>query len=265
MLQQVAVALALLAAFALAGCADDAEGDGSSTTTSGVLITYTGTRSSTTTSAASTTTSASTATTGAGEPANQAPAATFAVAVDGTNATFTLEGSDPDGDVIVWDLAFGDGTSANGTSLPATVVHAYAAGNFTAGFTVTDGKAPTSKSLPVIIQANVPAAFYDTTKPWTVSFGGVVEFAGGCFADGTDCAHFELPPGASGRAYTIEITATVPAAVYFLDYYSGGEFVETIQGEPAATGFAGEVPGGVDELRVYATGGADFAAHVVIV
>lgn len=162
--------LALLTA-SLAGCADDPErypGGGPSAS-----------RTSTTGGpgggASTGTATSSTTTTGGPGGDNQPPTGSISVAVNGTNATFTLTGNDPDGDAIVWDLDFGDGNATNGTGLPALVNHTYAptnttgnatgnaTGNITAVFTVSDG----------VEQANY-------TINVTLAAGGVTqEFAGG--------------------------------------------------------------------------------------
>jgi hypothetical protein len=147
------LAVALLSTAVLAGCSDDG-GDEPSETTSSTSRSTTSAASSTT-SRSSTTSSSSTGTTG---PSNTPPSGSIsAVAGSGSlpvRVNFTLTGSDPDGDVIVWDLAFGDGATDDGTTLPATVSHNYTtAGNFTAVFTITDGKESTDYDVAVAIAA----------------------------------------------------------------------------------------------------------------
>lgn len=77
-------------------------------------------------------------------PANLPPTGTLNASL--TNGSiplavnFTLTGSDLDGDPLNWTLAFGDGNSTNGTSLPATVPHNFtASGSFNVTYTLTDG------------------------------------------------------------------------------------------------------------------------------
>jgi PKD repeat protein len=75
---------------------------------------------------------------------NRAPTAQLNASVEnGTaplNVTFSLAGTDAEGDNLTWVLVFGDGNQTNGTSLPTTVNHTYAAtGNHTASLTVSDG------------------------------------------------------------------------------------------------------------------------------
>lgn len=110
-----------------------------------------------TTSGSGTASGTSTSASSAPQP-NQPPVAELAAdTTSGTvplNVTFSLGGSDPDGDALDWTLdADGDGTAEeNGTGLPATFKFTYtAAGNFTANFTVTDGKASASKTAVVSV------------------------------------------------------------------------------------------------------------------
>lgn len=116
----MAVALAALLCASLAGCADDPE-----RYPNGVPTPSTS-RASTTTGGP--TTSSSTSTTG---PGNQAPTGTISLALNGTNATFTLNGTDADGDALAWELDFGDGNATNGTTLPTVLNHTYVPGNAT--------------------------------------------------------------------------------------------------------------------------------------
>lgn len=113
----------LFGSLALAGCGhDDNEGSSSPSTTSS------GSRSGTST----------------GPAPNAAPLGTMAVLINGTSATFNLTGTDADGDALTWILSFGDGDQTNGTALPTQVNHAYTPGNYSANFTLSDGK--TNKS-----------------------------------------------------------------------------------------------------------------------
>src|SRR5688572_28010434 len=141
-----AAALVLLSAV-LAGCAaEDPERYPRTSTTSS-----SGTASATSTSAA---------------PANRTntvPEANMTASpANGTaplNVTFTLEGTDADGDALNWTLTFGDGNSTNGTELPATVVHLYnVTGNLTAVFTVSDGEANARARANVTLTGGAPLA-----------------------------------------------------------------------------------------------------------
>lgn len=140
----LAISCLALLTVAFAGCAEDAErypdGVPSSSSTS---------RSQTASGSATGTGSASGTSTGpagngTGNETNTAPMASLEVTPEnGTaplNVTFSLAGTDADGDNLTWVLVFGDGNQTNGTSLPTTVNHTYAAaGNHTASLTVSDG------------------------------------------------------------------------------------------------------------------------------
>lgn len=156
-------------ALAFAGCSGDGDGDGISTSTSGSASgtgTTSGTSTSTENSTGSSTGSASSTSTGSSAD-NQAPTGNISASVNGTNATFTLTGSDPDGDTLVWDLTFGDGNSTNGTTLPATVNHTYAAtGNLTVEFIVTDGDLRESSNVTITVGSAGGAATQDVDAEW---------------------------------------------------------------------------------------------------
>jgi PKD repeat protein len=208
--------------------------------------------------------------------ANHAPTATLAAkAGNGTtslNATFALGGSDPDGDTLHWSLSFGDNSSnEQGDALPANATHAYAkAGTYNVTLLVSDGRESTRQTGSVNVTApGAPAQEagfvpVDETKAWLVSYAGAFEYGAGCRADGEDCAYFDLAAGAPGRTFTMTFTATAPAAVYFIDYYNGDHYIASFIGDPAATTITGEVPADTTQFRSYATGGADFTAHLVI-
>src|SRR5687768_9431239 len=108
-----------LVAMLFAGCSGDGDGEGSTTNSSSASRTFTGAFPST--SSSGSTTSAQ---------ANQPPTGSLTTSVPGgaapLNVTFTVEGSDPDGDEPDWTLSFGDDSAnENGTDLPAEVTHAY--------------------------------------------------------------------------------------------------------------------------------------------
>jgi PKD repeat protein len=103
-----------------------------------------------------TATSSSSTSRGATAATNHAPTAALNVsAVNGSaplNVTFTVSGADADNDTLSWTLAFGDNTTANGTSLPANVTHLFtAAGAFLANLTVTDGVANATANVTVSV------------------------------------------------------------------------------------------------------------------
>lgn len=127
---------ACLALAALSGCAG-ATDDPSATTS--------GTGTSSTTSSTGATTSSTSSSTSAGA-ANNPPAGTIEVAVEGgsLNATLTLRASDEDSDALSWSVDFGDGTApatrAAPAEFPAVVTHTFAAvGTYTVTYEVSDG------------------------------------------------------------------------------------------------------------------------------
>ena len=87
---------------------------------------------------------------------NAAPTATLeASASNGTaplNVTFTLGGSDPDGDNLTWSLTVGNDTW-DGDVLPATINATLEAGNHTATLTVSDGDLTGDTSVTIVVQA----------------------------------------------------------------------------------------------------------------
>ena len=104
----------------------------------------------------------------------------------------------------------------------------------------------------------------DVTKGWAMSEGGVEEFAMGCSSDGGDCAFFDLPAGSVDKQYTFVFGGAVPAAVYYIDTYSGGDFVETIIVDPGVIVYTGTVPAGITQFHTYATGGMDLLARLIM-
>ncbi len=90
------------------------------------------------------------------------------------NVTFTVNGTDVDGDNLTWTLdADGDGTADyNGTELPSEVVHEYLdAGNYTAFLNVTDGENFTTANLTIVVE--VPASgSLACDRPGATSVGG---------------------------------------------------------------------------------------------
>lgn len=214
---------------------------------------------------------------GTGAPAatanqtNHPPSATLlARAGNGTAAldvTFLLGGKDDDGDALNWTLSFGD-ASANrtGAALPANVTHSYAkAGSYAIAYLLSDGRNTTTYRATLNLTAAATAFVpINETRTWTASAAGVVEFAAGCQQDGVDCAYFDLPASASGRDFTMTFTSTVPGAVYFIDHYKGGSYVDTFIGEPGATTIADKVPAGTTQFRAYSSGGAENSATLVV-
>lgn len=93
-------------------------------------------------SSASRSSSSTTTTAGPGNGTTGPTANLTAAPANGTaplNVTLTLSGNVSAGN-LTWTLLYGDGNVTNGTTLPATLVHAYTGGgNFTPTLTVSDG------------------------------------------------------------------------------------------------------------------------------
>jgi PKD repeat protein len=146
------LAVALVSALLLSGCAAKSTSSPSSTPAAA-----------TSASSQANTTSAPPAAT----RVNHAPTASLAAkAGNGTsalNVTFRLSGHDVDGDALNWTLAFGDhGANATGAALPANVTHAYAkAGRFNVTLTVTDGHNTTVAHLALSLTAGNATAIPD--------------------------------------------------------------------------------------------------------
>ena len=109
---------------------------------------------------------------------NTAPNATLeASAVTGVAplaVTFTVNGTDADGDALSWVLdADGDGSEdANGTAVPATFDYTFdAEGQYTAFLTISDGEANATANVTVSVE---PAVVVDPcpTQTATVTLNG---------------------------------------------------------------------------------------------
>ncbi|MEA3137436.1 MAG: hypothetical protein QOC71_1717 [Thermoplasmata archaeon] len=161
-----------LVALLFAGCSGDKGGDGTSTSSSSSASKTTSATGSST-SKSSTGTTSSSSTTSTGTASNSAPTGTFSSVVNGTSVTFTMNATDADGDNLTWELAFGDSSAkASGDVLPTTVTHQYALGNYTANFTVTDGKDPVSYdvALKVVGAATGGVTSQDAEAEWTAAY-----------------------------------------------------------------------------------------------
>ncbi|MHB1260579.1 MAG: PKD domain-containing protein [Thermoplasmatota archaeon] len=276
--------LALLAtltivAMAFAGCTGDGNGDGDSSSSSSSTSRSSSTSTSTSRSATSTTGSSTTTSTG---PSNRAPSGSISVAVNGTNATFALTGSDPDGDTIVWDLTFGDGNSTNGTALPTNVTHVYSAsGNFTANFTVTDGKSPVTYDLVVPVAGggsagivfaqkqafpSNPASSQVIPTPLGNVFAGAAACAG-FYADenGQDCVWFALDAAFEGRAFTITASAGDPDYEFWPACDPTDAMNPAFAGSTAAGPEAGTIPAGTGCVVIWTKSPPDAPTHTFTV
>jgi hypothetical protein len=215
----------LLSAMLLSGCFGG-DGDGEETPTTTTSSTTTTTSSGTTT----TTSSSTTTTTPPPPPANNPPTGSISAVVNGTTATFTLTGTDQDGDALTWALAFGDGATSNGTVLPATVNHTYAAaGNFSVVYSLTDGEDSTSYNVTVTAVAGggavAPAVFAGTATGSCQLFDPVT-FETICLPMDAIIEHgFPVPAGVTAVNLLLEWSFDAPVVtdldLYVLD--SAGE------------------------------------------
>ena len=222
------LAALLLGTMVLAGCSDDDDGGAEPTTSTSSTATPGPTSTSTTTTASSSTgTTTQPPVPPPGEPDNSAPAGSLA-AVPAHNMTrtvnFTLDGSDPDGDNIVWDLFYGDGQSANGASFPANLTHQYPAnGTYNVTFTITDGRLQTSYNVTVNATAGAPGggggatgavitgSTSQTGNP--VTSGGLGARGCGGFMSGQsglDCVFGAIPVELAGHPFTFAGTGSQP-------------------------------------------------------
>ncbi len=135
--------------------------------------------------------------------------------------------SDPDGSVISWAWAFGDGGSASG----ATASHTYtAAGSYTAQLTVTDNQGATgSTSVPISVTANTVAAPSNLTA--TVSGANVTLRWQDNSANETGF-YVELAPrgGAFARIATVEANV-----VTYVNAAGRGQYAYRVQAFNGAT------------------------------
>lgn len=153
-------------ALVFAGCSGDGDGGGGTSSSSSSSASSTSATSSPGSSSGTTTSASSSTSTGSS--ANTPPAGSLSAFVNGTAATFTLDGTDADGDALSWELDFGDGSAkATGADLPSNVTHGYAVGNYTANFTIDDGTDSVSYTVAVAASAAAGA-------PQTVVFAGSI-------------------------------------------------------------------------------------------
>lgn len=245
----LALACLALVTATLAGCADDPERypDGVPTTSATATQTHTVTGGSTTTT---------TNGTGAGGRTGQAPTGSINVAINGTNASFQLDGSDADGDAVNWTLDFGDGATENGTALPATVNHTYALGNYTANFTLEAGGQASSYNASLAITAGGGGG---SSKQTQVVTGGTLlpNPAGNdaaCIGDDVDGNTYDLDPAGPGWTYVLE-PGDGTFGAYFYD--SGGAFLS------GGTEGTGEVPDDAASIEICNVTGAPMTDYTV--
>ncbi|HJQ93605.1 MAG TPA: PKD domain-containing protein [Candidatus Thermoplasmatota archaeon] len=251
------LAVLAVSAMALAGCSGTGDGDGDSTSSSS-----SSSRSSSSASSTSRSSSSSSSSSASPVPENRAPSGSMSATVNGTNATFALTGSDPDGDTIVWDLTFGDGGTTNGTNLPATVTHTYAgAGNFTANFTVTDGTDPVTYDIVVAVAGagsgptgQSVSGGYQTGLPGCgpANPAQSLDYSGATPLEGVAWIVFDVDPSTFGKPFTATFTQS-PAGTPLMEvdfYLEDGAFADYFPAD--ANGVAtGDVPSDVSFAALY--------------
>jgi hypothetical protein len=233
------LAIACLLALAFAGCSGkDKDGGTTSSSSSSSSRSSTSATSSSSSHSSTGTTTGSSSSTSTGPSSNSPPSGSISATTNGTLAAFALNGTDPDGDALSWTLAFGDGNSTNGTALPTTASHNYtASGNFTAAFTVSDGKDSVAYNVTLTVAAGGGGTFFvfsgavkancatqcegcDPASSVVCAPVAAGAFGCGSFnagstpvgngAQGNDCIWTALPDGAAGRAFTAASTAGDP-------------------------------------------------------
>jgi PKD repeat protein len=237
------LAVFLLAAVAFAGCSGG-DGDGGPTGTGSSTGTTTGSSTGTTTQA------------------NRPPQASLNVSVaNGTSpleVTFTVSGSDPDGDPLNWTLAFGDGNSTGGTGLPGNASHSYgSAGEFTALLTVSDGLANATANVTIAVAAGaVPDPLH---FEGTLTGGPYIPFSGVTPNDLVDEATATHDFAFTGTPKTMTVTLAFEEGLAFNDVDlfitdpSGAETVSEEAGPEPPVEFADPAPGQWS-VRVFAYG-----------
>ncbi|MCA1819525.1 MAG: PKD domain-containing protein [Thermoplasmatota archaeon] len=184
------------------------------------------------------------------------------------NVTFSLKGSDPDGDAITWNLDWdGDGkTDATGKVLPDSAKHSYTAvGSYKGTFAISDAKGA-SNSYPFTVNATAAAAAAGPIQ--TVDGGYVAGLASGCAANAfinglpadVDHVGFDLDVATIGKPYTITFTTSAPAANYLIQFWAGtNSVVQTDQ--PTSSPASATVPDGADNVIISSCGGASVTFH----
>lgn len=176
--------------------------------------------------------------------------------INATLASFTLTGTDPDGDALQWALAFGDGAQETGTALPANVTHEFAPGNYTATFNVTDGKLTASYNVSVVVGSSGPSLTFtgdvanycsfctealgeqDGSEPAS-PFPSVSWLTG---EQGIDAVWVVIPAELIGRPWTATTTGPDVATAAFTACGPTGKFIEMV--DTGAIPETGVIPAG---------------------
>ncbi len=169
---------------------------------------------------------------------NAAPVASLvASAINGTsplNVTFTLDGTDADGDNLTWTFSVNGTEIEFGTALPASINHVFMAGNHTATMTVSDGELEHAALAEVVVAA-IPAPVVEKV----VFTGEIVGVGLGCADPGDPETlvfqgdhDFDISPDLWTMAYDLQ-----PASAR-VSWWLGEGLSDPI----AAGGNAGNVP-----------------------
>lgn len=128
------------------------------------------------------------------------------------NVTFTLDGSDADGDELAWTFTVGNVTE-EGTALPATVDATLDAGNWSATLTVSDGvdeavaraTVEAAGSAEPVVFTGASASGSSPTARDTAGVSPCMSFL--LLENGLDCYYFTVPEELVGRPFTVESSA----------------------------------------------------------
>ena len=153
------LAVLLMCSLALAGCSDDSPSEASKLNPDPAPTPGSATSTGTTSSGGSGSSGSSGGSGSSTQAANTPPHATLeASPVSGVSpltVSFTIDGSDPDGDSLTWSLDLdGDGTpESEGAELPASYEHTFEEGDHTAQLEVSDGNETTTATIQIEVAA----------------------------------------------------------------------------------------------------------------
>lgn len=170
-------------------------------------------------------------------PVNAAPSAELnASAVSGTAplpVTFTVNGSDPDGDALTWSLdSNGDGTvDATGEELPATVNVTFdSPGSFNVTLTVSDGVADDVVMVSISVEPAGPVARQQESGEFLLAYPGDECNAGHYDPDleGITYYSFAVDPDTYGLPFHAAFEATETLEIVGVDFIdANGDYIET--------------------------------------
>lgn len=144
---------------------------------------------------------------------------------------FTIDASDPDGDLASWTLEFDDGNETDGTEFPAVVNHTYErAGNMTVNLTVVDAAGRNTTADLVIVVEERFEPFEETVGlelpcPQCTEVGSLTCVGRQADMGGIDCQWIDYPDEMIGRTFIATSTGGDPE-LYFFEDCSGSSAVE---------------------------------------